>query len=106
MKLLAMTLLSVLAGCQTQRGFDHKMSDAYSLQKELLRQANGAYDAHTLAYAEALNAVIQAGSTKSLLDAAGAAQAAGNSKLARNDLSLSLGTLRGVQDYLRKASGK
>jgi hypothetical protein len=104
MKCLAPFLL-LLSGCSalglaTPKSFDQSLANAYGVHTAVVSATATALASGAITSAEAGSVQIQANSARAMLDAAKAAETAGNSTGAQNDLSLAVTALTALQTYL------
>ena len=105
MRKLIPLLLLLLSGCSalglsTPKGFDQSLAQAYSVHTAVIQATTVALSSGAITSAEATQVQAQAISSRALLDAAKAAENAGNVSGAASDLTLAITALTALQTYL------
>ena len=104
-KLLLAPLILLCAACAslglaTPKGFDQQLAQAYGVHTAIVSATATAITTGVITSAEAQAIQAQALSARSILDAAKAAETAGNTAGASNNLALALTALTAIQGYL------
>jgi hypothetical protein len=96
--------LSLLCSCALFGGapasFDSQLATAYAAHTAVVQATTGALKAGTITAAEADKVLALAQTSRSILDAAKAAEAMGNPTSASNELILAANALTAMQQYL------
>lgn len=104
LSLFLLTACSVL-GLTAPKGFDQQLAEAYGVHTAVLQAATTAVSTHAISPEEATQINTQALSARTMLDAAKAAETAGNTKGANTDLQLAVTALTALQTYLNSRNG-
>lgn len=105
MKKFLPVLVLILSGCSalglaTPKGFDQSLAQAYSVHTAVVQATTAAVNSGAITSAEATQVQAQTISSRALLDAAKAAETAGNTAGANSDLTLATAALTALQQYL------
>lgn len=111
MKITALVCCLVLAGCASlglapAQTFDQKLAYAYGVHTAVLQTADVEVKSKVLAPADGQAVLKLADDSRTLLDAARAAAAAGDSTTGNNKLALATTVLTQIQQYLNSRSAK
>ena len=107
---VAMLFTLLLVGCaafgiKQPLSFDEKIASAYSAHTAVVTAATTALNAGTISIAQANQVLTMASNSRQLLDAAKAAESAGNTAGATNELALATAALTALQSYVNQQAG-
>jgi hypothetical protein len=91
-------------GLSTPKGFDQQLASAYGVHSAIVQATTTALSSGAITSTEAQAVQAQALTSRALLDTAKAAETAGNTAGASNNLSLALAGLTALQNYLNSQS--
>jgi hypothetical protein len=104
--LLALLLLSGCAAFPQPKGFDQQLATAYGVHTSVVQATTTALIAGTISVKDAEAVQGMEKNARSLLDAAKAAEEAGNPTGASSELALATNALTALQSYLNAKGAK
>lgn len=103
--LLLMLSACASLGMQPAQTFNQKLAYAIGIHTAVLQATTAAVNAHTLSSSDAQAVLTQADNARTLLDAAAAANTAGDITGATNKLQIATAALTALQSYLNTHGG-